>query len=40
MRTLTQLALMLLAVPGTALAAPPANDNRADAEAIPRFPTR
>ena len=30
--------LTLLAVPGTALAAPPANDNRADAEAIPAFP--
>ena len=29
---------MLLAVPGTALAAPPANDNRAAAEAIPAFP--
>ena len=29
---------ILLALPGTALAAPPANDNRADAEAIPAFP--
>ena len=38
MRTLTLVALMLLAVPGTALAAPPANDNRADAESIPAFP--
>ena len=38
MRTLTLLALLLLALPGTALAAPPANDNRADAEAIPAFP--
>ena len=38
MRMLTLLALMLLALPGTALAAPPANDNRADAEAIPAFP--
>lgn len=38
MRKLTLLALLLLATPGTALAAPPANDNRADAEAIPAFP--
>lgn len=38
MRKLMLLALMLLAAPGTALAAPPANDNRADAEAIPAFP--
>jgi hypothetical protein len=38
MRLLTFLTLMLLTVPGTALAAPPANDNRADAEAIPAFP--
>ena len=38
MRMLMLLALMLLALPGTALAAPPANDNRADAEAIPAFP--
>ena len=32
------LTFILLALPGTALAAPPANDNRADAEAIPTFP--
>ncbi|MDQ3067306.1 MAG: hypothetical protein M3R12_09190, partial [Actinomycetota bacterium] len=38
MRKLTLLVLLLLALPGTALAAPPANDNRADAEAIPAFP--
>jgi hypothetical protein len=38
MRTLTLLAFLILALPGTALAAPPANDNRADAEAIPAFP--
>jgi hypothetical protein len=38
MRILTALAFLLLAVPGTALAAPPANDNRADASAIPSFP--
>ena len=38
MRTLILVTLMLLAVPGTALAAPPANDNRADAESIPAFP--
>ena len=38
MRILMLLTLMLLAVPGTALAAPPANDNRAAAEAIPAFP--
>jgi hypothetical protein len=38
MRTLMLLTLLLLTVPGTALAAPPANDNRAAAEAIPAFP--
>ena len=39
MRMLTLVAhSLLLAVPGTALAAPPANDNRAAAEAIPAFP--
>src|SRR5687767_6740193 len=38
MRKLMLLGLMALALPGTALAAPPANDNRADAEAIPAFP--
>jgi hypothetical protein len=38
MRTLTLLVLLLLTLPGTALAAPPANDNRADAEPIPAFP--
>jgi hypothetical protein len=38
MRTFAALALALLALPGTALAAPPANDNRVDAEAIPAFP--
>ena len=38
MRTLMLLTFVLLAVPGTALAAPPANDNRAEAEAIPAFP--
>jgi hypothetical protein len=38
MRMLTLLTLMLVALPGTALAAPPVNDNRADAEAIPAFP--
>jgi hypothetical protein len=38
MRTLVLLAFLLLAAPGTALAAPPPNDNRADAEAIPVFP--
>ena len=38
MRKLLLLTLMLLTVPGTALAAPPANDNRAAAEAIPAFP--
>jgi hypothetical protein len=38
MRRLVGLAFLLLALPGTALAAPPANDNRADAEAIPTFP--
>src|SRR5918994_5059492 len=38
MRKLTLLVFVLLALPGTALAAPPANDNRADAEAIPAFP--
>ena len=32
------LVLLLLLVPGTALAAPPPNDNRADAAAIPSFP--
>jgi hypothetical protein len=38
MRILAALAFLLLAVPGTASAAPPANDNRADAAAIPSFP--
>ena len=38
MRTIVALALALLALPGTALAAPPINDNRAEAEAIPAFP--
>src|SRR5918994_1786938 len=38
MRKLTLLVFVLLALPGTALAAPPVNDNRADAEAIPAFP--
>src|SRR5918994_1739822 len=38
MRRVATLALLLLAWPGTAYAAPPANDNRADAEAIPAFP--
>ncbi len=38
MRKLVLLTLMLLTVPATALAAPPANDNRAAAEAIPAFP--
>ena len=38
MRRLMLLTLMLLAVPGAALAAPPVNDNRAAAEAIPAFP--
>jgi len=38
MRMLRLVVLLLLAVPGTAIAAPPANDNRADAEAIPAFP--
>ena len=38
MRMLVALAFTLLARPGTALAAPPANDNRADAVPIPAFP--
>lgn len=38
MRTIILTSLLLLALPGTAAAAPPANDNRADAEAIPAFP--
>ncbi len=38
MRILVALALVLLALPGAALAAPPANDNRANAEPIPAFP--
>ena len=38
MRILAVIVFLLLAVPGTALAAPPANDNRADAAAIPSFP--
>ena len=38
MRMLILIALLLLALPGTAHAAPPANDNRADAQAIPSFP--
>lgn len=38
MRKLTLLVFLLLTMPGTALAAPPANDNRVDAEAIPAFP--
>ncbi|HUQ21624.1 MAG TPA: hypothetical protein VM049_01275 [Gaiellaceae bacterium] len=38
MRKLMLLTLMLLTLPGTALAAPPANDNRTAAEAIPAFP--
>jgi hypothetical protein len=38
MPRLTLLTLIILALPGTALAAPPANENRADAEAIPAFP--
>lgn len=38
MRKLILLTLLVLTVPGTALAAPPANDNRAAAEAIPAFP--
>ena len=38
MRKLATCFVILLALPGTALAAPPANDNRADAEAIPAFP--
>ena len=39
MRRLAALVLLLLAVPGTASAAPPTNDNRADAAAIPSFPS-
>jgi hypothetical protein len=38
MRMLVAFALALLVLPGTALAAPPANDNRANAEPIPAFP--
>lgn len=38
MRKLVLVPLLALAVPGTALAAPPPNDNRADAAAIPAFP--
>lgn len=38
MRRLGLLLLALLAVPGTALAAPPANDNRADATPLEAFP--
>ena len=38
MRMLVALAFTLLALPGTALAAPPANDNRVDAVPIPAFP--
>jgi hypothetical protein len=38
MRRLATCFLILLTLPDTALAAPPANDNRADAEAIPAFP--
>jgi len=38
MRRLATCFVILLGLPGTALAAPPANDNRADAEAIPAFP--
>jgi len=38
MRTLVTLAFLLLAFPGAASAAPPLNDNRADAAAIPTFP--
>lgn len=38
MRRLLASALTMLALPATALAAPPPNDSRADAEAIPAFP--
>jgi len=38
MRIIAVLALALVALPGTARAAPPVNDNRADAEVIPAFP--
>ncbi len=38
MRRFAVLALFVLAVPGTALAAPPSNDNRAEAASIPVFP--
>src|ERR671911_2384345 len=38
MRSLITLVLLLLALPEAASAAPPPNDNRADAEAIPSFP--
>ena len=38
MRRLSILLLALLAAPGTALAAPPPNDNRADAQALESFP--
>ena len=38
MRRLSILLLALLAAPGTALAAPPSNDNRADAQALESFP--
>ncbi len=39
MRIPAALAFLLLAVPGTAVAAPPPNDNRADAAPIPSFPS-
>ena len=39
MRILAALAFLLVAVPGTAVAAPPPNDNRADAAPIPSFPS-
>src|SRR5688572_1924101 len=39
MRPLITLAILALFVPGTALAAPPSNDNRADAAPIPAFPS-
>jgi hypothetical protein len=38
MRRIAALALLLLTTPGTAMAAPPPNDNRADAAVIPAFP--
>lgn len=38
MRRFAVIALVVFAVPGTALASPPSNDNRTDAEAIPSFP--